>query len=72
LARVTADTTVQHRAISFQTDTKLLNSAIKELNRLATKHGMRLQQSYLYTAKRAALVAGPMPPRSSSSATVTN
>jgi IS5 family transposase len=58
LARVTVDTTVQPKAISFPTDAKLLHAAIKGLNRLAKKHGLRLRQSYLRTAKRAAMMAG--------------
>jgi transposase, IS5 family len=51
-ARVTVDTTVQPKAISFPTDAKLLHAAIKGLNRLAKKHGLRLRQSYLRLAKR--------------------
>jgi transposase, IS5 family len=58
LARVTVDTTVQPKAISFPTDAKLLHAAIKGLNRLAKKHGVRLRQSYLRIAKRAAMMAG--------------
>jgi len=58
LARVTLDTTVQPKAISFPTDAKLLHAAIKGLNRLAKKHGLRLRQSYLRLAKRAAMMAG--------------
>ena len=50
LARVTVDTTVQPKAISFPTDAKPLHAAIKELNRLARKQGGRLRQSYLRTA----------------------
>jgi hypothetical protein len=42
LKRVTVDTTVQPKAISFPNDAKLLNAAIKALNRLATRHGLRL------------------------------
>jgi transposase, IS5 family len=58
LARVTVDTTVQPKAITFPTDAKLLHAAIKGLNRLAKKHGVRLRQSYLRLAKRAAMMAG--------------
>jgi hypothetical protein len=46
LKRVTVDTTVQPKAITFPTDAKLLHAAIKGLNRLATRHGVRLRQSY--------------------------
>jgi IS5 family transposase len=58
LKRVTVDTTVQPKAVSFPTDAKLLHAAIKGLNRLANKHGVRLRQSYLRIAKRAAMMAG--------------
>src|SRR6201993_155706 len=58
LKRVTVDTTVQPKAITFPTDAKLLHAAIKGLNRLASKHGVRLRQSYLRIAKKAAMMAG--------------
>ncbi len=58
LARVTVDTTVQPKSITFPTDAKLLHAAIKGLNRLANKHGVRLRQSYLRVARRAAMMAG--------------
>jgi IS5 family transposase len=58
LNRVTVDTTVQPKNISFPTDAKLLHAAIKGLNRLACKHGVRLRQSYARIAKRAAMMAG--------------
>ena len=53
LKRVTVDTTVQPKAITFPTDAKLLHAAIQGLNRLARRHGIRLRQSYLRIAKRA-------------------
>ena len=58
LKRVTVDTTVQPKTITFPTDAKLLHAAIRGLNRLARKHGVRLRQSYLRIAKRAAMMAG--------------
>jgi IS5 family transposase len=58
LARVTVDTTVQPKNITFPTDAKLLHAAIKGLNRLARRHGVQLRQSYLRVAKRAAMMAG--------------
>ena len=58
LKRVTVDTTVQPKAITFPTDAKLLHAAIKGLNRLATRHGVRLRQSYCRIAKAAAMMAG--------------
>jgi len=57
LERVTVDTTVQPKAITFPTDVKLVHAAIKGLNRLARKHGLKLRQSYLRVAKRAAMMA---------------
>jgi IS5 family transposase len=45
LARVTLDTTVQPKDITFPTDAKLLHAAIKGLTRLARKRGVRLRQS---------------------------
>src|SRR6187402_1857513 len=57
LKRVTVDTTVQPKAITFPTDAKLLHAAIKGLNRLARRHGVRLRQSYLRIAKAAAMMA---------------
>jgi IS5 family transposase len=58
LARVTVDTTVQPKNIAFPTEAKLLHAAIKGLNRLAQKHGVRLRQSYVRIAKHAAMMAG--------------
>ena len=58
LARVNVDTTVQPKNVTFPTDAKLLHAAIKGLNRLAQKHGVKLRQSYLRVAKRAAMMAG--------------
>jgi transposase, IS5 family len=58
LERVTVDTTVQPKAITFPTDAKLVHAAIRGLNRLAKKHGVRLRQSYRRIAKHAAMMAG--------------
>src|SRR3974390_3361522 len=58
LKRVTVDTTVQPKAITFPTDAKLLHAAIRGLNRLARKCGLQLRQSYLRIARRAAMMAG--------------
>ncbi|MGY3423360.1 IS5 family transposase [Bradyrhizobium sp. F1.13.4] len=59
LKRVTVDTTVQPKAITFPTDAKLLHAAIKGLNRLARRHAVRLRQSYSSrVAKAAAMMAG--------------
>jgi IS5 family transposase len=61
LKRGTVDTTVQPKAISFPTDAKLSHAAIKGLNRLATRHGVKLRQSYLRIARTAAMMAGRYP-----------
>src|SRR5215467_4586028 len=58
LKRVTVDTTVQPKAITFPTAAKLLPAASRALNRLAKEQGVRLRQSYLRVAKRAAMMAG--------------
>ena len=58
LKRVTVDTTVQPKNITFPTDAKLLHAAVKGLVRLAKKHGVLLRQSYLRIAKHAAMMAG--------------
>src|SRR4051795_3490651 len=58
LAQVTVDTTVQPKDITFPTDAKLLHAAVKGLTRLARKRGVRLRQSYVRIAKRAAMMAG--------------
>jgi IS5 family transposase len=58
LARVTVDTTVQPKDITFPTDAKLLHAAIKGLNRLVKEHAVPVRQTYLRVAKRAAMMAG--------------
>jgi transposase, IS5 family len=58
LKRITVDTTVQPKAVTFPTDAKLMHAAIRGLNRLANRCGVRLRQSYLRIAKRAAMMAG--------------
>ena len=60
LERVTVDTTVQPKAITFPTDAKLLHAAIRGLCRLAKKHGVRLRQSYLRVAKARRHDGGPL------------
>ena len=46
LARVTIDTTVQPKNVAFPTDAKLLETAIRQLGKLAKKHDVPLRQSY--------------------------
>ncbi len=58
MARVTVDTTVQPKNITFPTDAKLLETAIQQLGKLAKKHDVPLRQSYSRVAKRAAMMVG--------------
>ena len=58
LARVTVDTTVQPKNVTFPTDAKLLVTAINKLGELAREHGVKLRQSYVRVAKHAAMMAG--------------
>jgi IS5 family transposase len=53
LRRVTIDTTVQPKAVTHPTDSKLLHRGIEILARLARRHGIRLRQSYLRLARKA-------------------
>ena len=58
LARITVDTTVQPKNVTFPTDVKLMHGAIVMLGKLARKHDVPLRQSYVRVAKLAALKAG--------------
>ncbi len=58
LARITVDTTVQEKNITYPTDSKLLYTAIRKLVEAAKAHGIRLRQSYLRVGKRAAVKVG--------------
>jgi IS5 family transposase len=58
LARVTVDTTVQPKNITFPTDAKLLGTAIRQLGKLAKEHDVPLRQSYKRVAGKAAMMAG--------------
>ncbi len=62
LARVTVDTTVdttvQPKNVTFPTDAKLLETATRQLGKLAKEHDAPLRQSCARLAKRAAMMAG--------------
>lgn len=58
LKRVSVDTTVQPKAITHPTDSKLLNRSREHLVGLATKEGICLRQSYKRKGPQAALKAG--------------
>jgi IS5 family transposase len=58
LERVAVDTTVQEKAIAHPTDARLLHRAIEKLTALAKREGVKLRQSYLRVAKRAAIMVG--------------
>jgi len=58
LKRVSVDTTVQPKAITHPTDSKLLNRSREHLVGLAKKEGICLRQSYQRKGPQAALMAG--------------
>ena len=58
LARVTVDTTVQPKNVTFPTDAKLLETAILRLGKLAHEQGVPLRQSSTRVARNAAMMAG--------------
>ena len=51
--RVTVDTTVQEKAVSYPTDSKLLNRSRARLVRLCHRYGVLLRQSYARKGPRA-------------------
>jgi IS5 family transposase len=57
VARVTVDSTVQPKAVTHPTDAKLMLRAIEKLGGQAKAEGLRLRQSYVRLAKRAAQMA---------------
>jgi IS5 family transposase len=58
LERVVVDTTVQEKAVAHPTDARLTHRAIEKLVDLAKREGVKLRQSYLRLAKRAAIMVG--------------
>ena len=58
LKRVTVDTTVQEKNITYPTDSKLLYKAIGKLVGAAKGRGILLRQSYIRVGKKAAVMAG--------------
>jgi transposase, IS5 family len=58
LERVAVDTTVQEKAVAHPTDARLLHRAVVKLAKLARCEGVKLRQSYLRVAKRAAIMVG--------------
>jgi IS5 family transposase len=57
LRRVTVDTTVQEKAVSFPTDSKLLNRSRERLVKLCHKQGVVLRQSYARKGPQVLLLA---------------
>jgi IS5 family transposase len=57
IACVNIDTTVQEKAVTFPTDTKLCHKARLELVKSAEKHGVALRQSYVRKSKQALFLA---------------
>jgi IS5 family transposase len=58
LERISVDTTVQPKAITYPTDAKLYLKALQALVRLAKKYGLKLRQAHTRLAKRAAVQVG--------------
>jgi len=58
LARITVDTTVQEKNVTFPTDSKLLYKSICKLGDAATSRNIKLRQSYVRVGKQAAVMAG--------------
>jgi IS5 family transposase len=58
LERVVVDTTVQPKAVAHPTDARLNHKAIEKLVGFAKANGIRIRQSYLRVAKRAAIMVG--------------
>jgi IS5 family transposase len=56
LERVSVDSTVQEKAITYPTDAKLYARGIRNLTRLAQRHGVALRQSYARKAPEALLM----------------
>ncbi|WP_372624753.1 transposase [Falsiroseomonas sp.] len=51
--RVSIDTTVQPKAVTHPTDSKLIHRGVEILGRLARQHGVALRQSYVRVSTRA-------------------
>ena len=58
LARVTVDTRVQPKNVTFPTDARLLLTAITKPGELAKANGVEFRQCYVRVAKRAAMMVG--------------
>jgi IS5 family transposase len=58
LERISVDTTVQPKAITYPTDAKLYLKALLALVRQAKRHGLELRQAHTRLAKRAAVQVG--------------
>jgi len=58
LAQVNVDTTVQEKNITHPTDSKLYHTAIIKLARAAKHRGVKLRQTYIRVAKKAAIMVG--------------
>jgi transposase, IS5 family len=58
LERISVDTTVQPKAITYPTDAKLYLKALQALVRRAKRHGLQLRQAHTRLAKRAAVQVG--------------
>jgi transposase, IS5 family len=57
LKKVNVDTTVQEKAVTFPTDTKLCHKARSELVKIANRYNIKLRQSYARKSKHAVFLA---------------
>lgn len=57
LEKVTVDTTVQEKSVTFPTDAKICDKARRELVKSAKIHGIKLRQSYARKGKNALFMA---------------
>lgn len=58
LTKISVDTTVQEKAVTFPTDAKLHYKAIEKLGEAAKAEGIELRQSYLRVAKESLIMIG--------------
>ncbi|MCI5055659.1 MAG: hypothetical protein MRY83_06090 [Flavobacteriales bacterium] len=58
LTKITVDTTVQEKAITFPTDAKLHYKAIERLGEIAKDNVIDLRQSYVRVAKQTLIMVG--------------
>ena len=68
LERVTVDTTVQEKAITFPTDGKLYLRCLEHLVKLSQQHGLSLRQTYVRKGPQALAASEPIGARQTNEA----